>query len=61
MGVKKTGKWTIEKDQLCLFLGETEDGCYEVRAKRRADRDDTGRARRIDRWNPSACMSRLMG
>jgi hypothetical protein len=30
MGVKKTGKWTIEKDQLCLFLGETEDGCYEV-------------------------------
>jgi hypothetical protein len=30
MGVKKTGKWTIEKDQLCLYLGETEDGCYEV-------------------------------
>jgi hypothetical protein len=32
MGVKKVGKWTIEKDQLCLYLGETEDGCYEVTA-----------------------------
>jgi len=32
MGVKKVGRWTIEKDQLCLYLGETEDGCYEVTA-----------------------------
>ena len=30
MGVKKTGKWTVEKDELCLYLGETEDGCYAV-------------------------------
>jgi hypothetical protein len=27
---RKPEKWTIEKDQLCLFLSETEDGCYEV-------------------------------
>ena len=30
MGVKKSGKWVIEKDQLCLYLGETDDGCYDV-------------------------------
>jgi hypothetical protein len=30
MGVKKVGKWIIEKDQLCLYLGETDDGCYQV-------------------------------
>ena len=30
MGVKKRGKWVIEKDQLCLYLGETDDGCYDV-------------------------------
>jgi hypothetical protein len=30
MGVKKVGKWVVEKDQLCLHLGETDDGCYEV-------------------------------
>jgi hypothetical protein len=30
MGVKKVGKWTIEKDQLCLYLEETDDGCYQV-------------------------------
>jgi hypothetical protein len=30
MGVKKRGKWTIAKDQLCLFLGEQDDGCYDV-------------------------------
>jgi hypothetical protein len=28
--VKESGKWVIEKDQLCLYLGETDDGCYEV-------------------------------
>jgi hypothetical protein len=30
MGTKKVGKWAIEKDELCLYLGEPEDGCYEV-------------------------------
>jgi hypothetical protein len=30
MGTKKVGKWTIEKDELCLYLEEPDDGCYEV-------------------------------
>ena len=30
MGTKKVGKWSVEKDELCLYLGETDDGCYEV-------------------------------
>ena len=30
MGTKKIGKWTIEKDELCLYLNEPDDGCYEV-------------------------------
>jgi hypothetical protein len=30
MGNKKVGKWAIEKDQLCLYLKEPDDGCYEV-------------------------------
>ena len=30
MGVKKRGKWVIDKDQLCLYLQEPDDGCYEV-------------------------------
>ena len=30
MGVKKSGKWVIDKDQLCLYLQEPDDGCYEV-------------------------------
>jgi hypothetical protein len=30
MGTKKVGKWAIEKDELCLYLNEPEDGCYEV-------------------------------
>ena len=30
MGVKKVGKWTVESDQLCLYLREPDDGCYEV-------------------------------
>ncbi|MGY4472821.1 hypothetical protein [Bradyrhizobium sp. USDA 3364] len=29
-GTKKRGRWTIEKDQLCLYLGESDDGCYDV-------------------------------
>jgi hypothetical protein len=28
MGTKKIGKWAVEKDELCLYLGETDDGCY---------------------------------
>ncbi|WP_164936194.1 hypothetical protein [Bradyrhizobium nanningense] len=30
MGVKKIGKWHVDKDELCLDLGETDDGCYRV-------------------------------
>jgi hypothetical protein len=30
MSVKKRGKWAVEKDQLCLYLNEPDDGCYEV-------------------------------
>ena len=30
MGTKKVGKWSIEKDELCLWLGENDDGCYAV-------------------------------
>jgi hypothetical protein len=30
MGTKKVGKWTVEKDELCLYLNEPDDGCYEV-------------------------------
>jgi len=30
MRVKKRGKWAIDKDQLCLYLQEPDDGCYAV-------------------------------
>src|SRR5712664_3590541 len=30
MGTKKIGKWAIEKDELCLYLKEPDDGSYEV-------------------------------
>lgn len=30
MGAKKVGTWSIEKDELCLRLGENDDGCYTV-------------------------------
>jgi len=30
MGVKKRGKWVIDKDQLCLYLQEPDDGCYDA-------------------------------
>ena len=30
MGTKKVGKWAIEKDELCLYVNEPDDGCYEV-------------------------------
>ncbi|WFU74797.1 hypothetical protein [Bradyrhizobium sp. CB2312] len=33
MGTKKIGKWSIEKDELCLWLGEHDDGCYAVTAR----------------------------
>jgi hypothetical protein len=29
-GVKKRGKWVIDKDELCLYLQEPDDGCYDV-------------------------------
>lgn len=30
LGVNKVGKWVVEKDELCLYLGENDDGCYQV-------------------------------
>ncbi|WP_314949954.1 hypothetical protein [Bradyrhizobium cosmicum] len=30
MGAKKIGKWRVEEDELCLDLGERDDGCYRV-------------------------------
>jgi hypothetical protein len=30
MGVKKRGKWVVDKGQLCLYLQEPDDGCYDV-------------------------------
>ena len=30
MGTKKIGEWAVEKDELCLYLKEPDDGCYEV-------------------------------
>jgi hypothetical protein len=29
-GKKRVGKWVIEKDELCVYFKEPEDGCYEV-------------------------------
>lgn len=30
MSVKKTGRWAIEHDEICLYFDETDDGCYRV-------------------------------
>jgi hypothetical protein len=30
LGRKKVGKWAIEKDELCMYFGDQDDGCYEV-------------------------------
>jgi hypothetical protein len=30
MGVKKRGKWVVDKGQLCLYLQEPDDRCYDV-------------------------------
>ena len=30
MGTKKVGKWAVEKDELCQYFKEPDDGCYEV-------------------------------
>jgi hypothetical protein len=29
-GTEKVGKWAVEKDQLCVYFKEPDDGCYEV-------------------------------
>jgi hypothetical protein len=29
-GKKRVGKWTIKKDELCVYFKEPDDGCYEV-------------------------------
>jgi len=30
MGTKRVGRWAVEKGELCLYLGEPDDGCFEV-------------------------------
>jgi hypothetical protein len=30
MGTKKVGKWAVEKNELCLYLMQSDDGCFEV-------------------------------
>jgi hypothetical protein len=29
-GKEKVGKWTVEKNQFCVYFKEPDDGCYEV-------------------------------
>jgi hypothetical protein len=29
-GRKTVGKWAIEKDEVCVYFSEPDDGCYEV-------------------------------
>ncbi|UWU76517.1 hypothetical protein N2603_42755 [Bradyrhizobium huanghuaihaiense] len=29
-GKKRVGKWEIEKNELCVYFNDPEDGCYEV-------------------------------
>jgi hypothetical protein len=30
LGKKTVGRWVVEKDELCLYFKEPDDGCYEV-------------------------------
>src|ERR1700676_439613 len=30
METKRVGKWAVEKDELCQYFKEPDDGCYEV-------------------------------
>lgn len=30
MGAKQVGKWRIQKDEICLYIKDMEDGCYRV-------------------------------
>jgi hypothetical protein len=29
-GTERVGKWAVEKDELCVYFKESDDGCYEV-------------------------------
>jgi hypothetical protein len=29
-GKERIGKWAVEKDQLCVYFKEPDDGCYEM-------------------------------
>jgi hypothetical protein len=29
-GMEKVGKWAVEKNELCVYFKEPDDGCYEV-------------------------------
>lgn len=43
MGTKRVGTWTVEKDMLCLYLNEPDDGCYDVmRSGRSIEMKPTG-------------------
>ncbi|WP_157644457.1 hypothetical protein [Bradyrhizobium sp. WSM2793] len=56
MGVKKIGKWNIAKDELCLGLGENDDGCFR-HVERRTGRPDADRSRRTVRRHFAAGIS----
>jgi hypothetical protein len=30
MGTKRVGKWAVEKDEICQYFRDPDDGCYEV-------------------------------
>jgi hypothetical protein len=30
LGKKTVGRWAVEKDELCLYFKQPDDGCYEV-------------------------------
>ena len=49
MGTKRVGKWAVEKDELCHYFKEPDDGCYEVsRAGDRVEMKPSGLGLTID-------------
>jgi hypothetical protein len=60
LGTKKVGKWAIEKDELCMYFGDQDDGCYEVWVLGRPHGDETCGVGLVDRRHPTAAdRSRL--
>jgi hypothetical protein len=33
MGTKRVGKWAVEKDELCQYFKEPDDGCYKCHSR----------------------------